>query len=52
MNNHHSLESAMRGVNRGLCARIAQLESKLSFWRVLAVGMTVVCLVLTAIKCQ
>ena len=52
MNNNLSLEARMLCVNRELITRITHLESKLLFWRVLAVGMTVVCLVLTALKCR
>lgn len=53
MNNEpNSIESTMRGVNRGLCARINELEGRLMFWRCFGIGMTAVCIILTALKCS
>ena len=38
----NSLESAMRGTIRGMAARIAILEDRLTFWIVYGTGMTVI----------
>ena len=47
-----SLESALRGTIRGQAERIRKLEDSVTLWALYAIGMTVCCIVLVALKCQ
>ena len=50
MNNEPEIDPSK--VIRGLNARCAQLEDKLTFWRLSTLGMIAVSIVITAMKCQ
>lgn len=47
-----SIEAAYRGVNRGLMARIHELENKIQFWRISFIGALAIIAVLVGMLCN
>lgn len=47
-----AVELLKKNIAGRMIVRCRELESKLVFWRLVAIGMVAVCIIITAIKCQ